>query len=340
MTAHDLVKQNPCPPLIGRHGWIWFMACMCHEQDIPREEAESAIRAGLSRAETHPAEVSDTVRNAYARAEKKSSQDMTVLLNGVTIRRSELKYHLPSLEEAVRDVPPIDPDYLEAQCSGMNWDHDPVDLMCLWAEREGECIMAFDRMDSKVPAVMLRKGVDGNELLQPTSKKVGCEWQLIDDEDSVRQGLVQNEWPLGFWWLPQPVDGQWSGDPIDPTRRSCRSYFNVLDFRWLVLESDQAPADLWLRYLVTLPGVGLITTSGGKSIHALIRVDQPTREAYNKLVERYKYRFIRLGADPLSLSAVRLTRLPGCFRAEKNLRQTLLYLNPNAKAGGEPIWKT
>lgn len=193
-------------------------------------------------------------------------------------------------------------------------------------------------MDSKLPAIMLRKGFDGSELLQPAKKKVGCAWEPVEDA-GVREALAKNEWPKGFWWLPQPVDGKWTHDTLNPDQVSCRSHFNVLSFRWLVLESDQAPADLWLRYLVTLPGVGLITTSGGKSIHALIRVDQPTREAYNRIVERHKYRFIRLGADPLSLSAVRLTRLPGCYRAEKKQRQTLLYLNPYAKPGGAAIWK-
>jgi hypothetical protein len=36
---------------------------------------------------------------------------------------------------------------------------------------------------------------------------------------------------------------------------------------------------------------------------------------------------VTLGADRKAISAVRLTRLPGCERAEKRSVQTLLYLN-------------
>ena len=336
MTAAELVKQNPCPPVVNRHGWIWYVACLCQETGVPRDEAEEAIREGLSRPETGPTEVSDTVKNAYAR-EPGKGKDQTVLLNGQSVRKSELKYSEACLEEAVRDVPFIDADYLR-EVSHTDLSEDAVDILCLWAEKDGEHILGFDRMDSKFPAILLRKGFDGNELCQPANKKLGCAWETVDDA-SVRETLSTKEWQKGFWWLPQPVDGKWSISATDPDNKSCRSHFNVLSFRWLVLESDQAPADLWLRYLVTLPGVGLITTSGGKSIHALIRVDQPTRESYNRIIERHKYRFIRLGADPLSLSAVRLTRLPGCYRAEKKQRQTLLYLNPEARPGGDPIWR-
>jgi len=44
---------------------------------------------------------------------------------------------------------------------------------------------------------------------------------------------------------------------------------------------------------------------------------------------------VTLGVDGQVLTAVRLSRLPGCYRDDRI--QELLYLNPDAD--GEPIWK-
>lgn len=335
MTAVELIRQNPCPSHINRHGWIWHMACLCQEMSIPLAEAESAIRGGLSRPETGPTEVSDTVRNAYARPLTGETTEKTVLLDGDPVRVKELKYDAPSLARAVRDIPPISPAWLRERSPASPNTH-PVDIMRRWVENNGEHVMAFDRMDSKTPALLVARDASGTHLLQSKTNRTGSDWEPAPEED-VREAFNTQEWPLGFWWLPQPVDGRWSTAEATGTR-SCRSHFNVLAFRWLVLESDEAPPGLWLRYVVTLPGVGLVTTSGGKSIHALLRVDQTTREGFNRIVEKHKRHFVRLGADPLSLSAVRLTRLPGCFRKEKDQWQKLLYYNPDARPGGKAIW--
>ena len=51
--------------------------------------------------------------------------------------------------------------------------------------------------------------------------------------------------PRGCWYLTQPVDGRFHDNPRtgNPSRRSAES---VLRWKWALLESDQAPADLWL----------------------------------------------------------------------------------------------
>ena len=78
--------------------------------------------------------------------------------------------------------------------------------------------------------------------------------------------------------------------------------------------------------------------SGGKSIHAWLRINLPDRAAWDKLVRYELYgetgRLTRLGADRACCNPARLSRLPGHYRrdtAEAPGRwQRLLYLNPDA----------
>jgi hypothetical protein len=145
----------------------------------------------------------------------------------------------------------------------------------------------------------------------------------------------------GAWFLSNPV----SGDPIkaerlknetNPDGKSYRAEENLTSFKYLVLESDEAPPDLWLSALVQLPlPIVSIVTSGGKSIHALARIDAANGEHWRAIKQRIGPALVTLGADKNALTAVRLTRLPGSYRAEKGKWQELLYLNPHAD--GTPI---
>ncbi len=137
--------------------------------------------------------------------------------------------------------------------------------------------------------------------------------------------------PNGVWFLTNPVDGKWKQN--DTCNRSRRSWQNITAFRYLLLESDQADPAHWLRALVQMPlRIATIYTSGGKSIHALVRLDAASREEWNEAAARLKPILTLLGADPKSMSAVRLSRLPGCQRGEPDRLQRLLYLNPTPEA--------
>ncbi len=139
----------------------------------------------------------------------------------------------------------------------------------------------------------------------------------------------------GIWFLANPVDAQWREierlkRPENPKGRTRRAEENVVAFRYLVLESDTAPPDLWLQALVQLPlPVTSIVTSGGKSLHALIRLDAENGAHWRELRDKLARPLILLGCDPATMTPVRLTRLPGCYRAEKGRWQELLYLNPS-----------
>lgn len=155
----------------------------------------------------------------------------------------------------------------------------------------------------------------------------------------------------GVWILCQPVDGKTYPNPrnIDvktglpiPSRRSEES---VTSWRYLVIESDKANPRDWMGALVQLPlAIAAIYTSGGRSIHALVRLNAPSKHEWDSVARAMKPILVTLGADGKSLSAVRQTRLPGCFREgkiddeteeytrfPKPVLQKLLYLNPDPR---------
>jgi hypothetical protein len=156
--------------------------------------------------------------------------------------------------------------------------------------------------------------------------------------------------PLGAWFLAQPVTGKWALNPNNREEDGSpkigrRHGACITSWRFLLLESDQAPPELWLRALVLLPlPIVALYTSGGKSIHALARVDANSKESWDMLRDDLVPILCPLGADPAAMTAVRLTRLPGAIRHGSRGKdgkmkpfpapclQRLLYLNPKATA--------
>jgi len=120
-------------------------------------------------------------------------------------------------------------------------------------------------------------------------------------------------------------------------RPSFRADACVKSFRFAVAEFDDLSRDDQIRFwwAVELPICALID-SGGKSLHAWIRVDGVQTEArWTDLVERQLFGgyLVPLGCDAACRNEARLSRLPGHFRAEKGRWQRLLYLAPE----GRPI---
>jgi len=154
----------------------------------------------------------------------------------------------------------------------------------------------------------------------------------------------------GVWWLVQPVTGAWlpnvnRRDRAGNVQLSRRHGACVTGWPYLVLESDEAPADLWLRALVQLPfPIVAAYTSGGRSVHALVRVNTESKAEWDAVRDDLLPIVCPLGADAAALSAVRLSRLPGCLRYGKRDRdgklqkydrprsQRLVWLNPDAPA--------
>jgi hypothetical protein len=146
--------------------------------------------------------------------------------------------------------------------------------------------------------------------------------------------------PEGVWFLVQPVSGAWE-IKVDVTMATAttarethpkytrRSQQNVTAWRYFVLESDELSAVDWLRVLVhsALP-IAAIYTSGKRSIHALVKIEVPSKSTWDAAKKTLISLVCPLGADPAALTAVRLSRLPCCMRG--NEQQRLLYLDPGA----------
>jgi hypothetical protein len=137
----------------------------------------------------------------------------------------------------------------------------------------------------------------------------------------------------GVWFMIQPVDGQWHFNPRQG-HESRRSEESVTSWRYAILESDEVPASDWLKILVQLPvPIQAIYSSGGDSVHALVRVNARSKEHWDQIMRRTLLpRLAPLGVDPGALTAVRLSRLPGCHRGETGRNQELYYLNPRPEA--------
>lgn len=155
----------------------------------------------------------------------------------------------------------------------------------------------------------------------------------------------------GVWFLPQPVDGEYHPNPrTEGSKMSRRSEESCLRFPFLVLESDTAPLREWLGCLVQLPlRIVAIYTSGGRSVHAMVRVSAQTKSQWDKIKVSMAPGLnflVTNGLDKGVLSAVRLSRLPQARREGKAVEnadgswsyeryqapqlQKLLYLNPEA----------
>ena len=140
--------------------------------------------------------------------------------------------------------------------------------------------------------------------------------------------------------LINPVDGAFG--PNENGRQSRRSAANITSWRYLLIESDNAEFTDWLAALVQMPlPISAIYTSGGRSTHALIRVDAESKAHWDIITADLKPALMVLGADSGAMTAVRLSRLPCCERLGRTDRhgvynrfsdgprlQRLLYLNP------------
>lgn len=160
---------------------------------------------------------------------------------------------------------------------------------------------------------------------------------------AVKSALPINGGKNGVWFLSNPVSLGWEPNPRKGGEKGRRCKECVTDWKYLVLESDDAPGELWLKLLAMFPvAIRAIYSSGGRSWHALVVVDRETWADMDGLLKGnprgksvcsrvgVKKQWAIVGADPGALTPVRLTRLPGCYR--NGVEQRLIYLNPHPSA--------
>jgi len=178
-----------------------------------------------------------------------------------------------------------------------------------------------------------------NSLYRPREKTLvftdfQSQGQIVFEAGTVWSPPLPTEAQEGAWFLINPVDGAFYPNPRQENKPSRRSEESITSWRYLLLESDVADQNDWLSCLAQLPlKIVAIYSSGGKSIHALVRLDATSKADWDRQRNEIKPIVVTLGADESALTAVRLSRLPGVRRGEK--LQRLLYLNPDAT--GAPI---
>ncbi len=150
------------------------------------------------------------------------------------------------------------------------------------------------------------------------------------------EALAVANLPDGIIYLPNSITGQ----PVtkDGGKQSWRSKKNVNRFEYHVFEADVLTKLEQRKLLAVLPlPIVAIFFSGGKSYHALIRVnlENPTREDWQKWVERLKKPLVELGADISMFQIQQPCRLPQCHRGSE--LQRLIYFNPEPILEGS-LW--
>ena len=109
-------------------------------------------------------------------------------------------------------------------------------------------------------------------------------------------------------------------NPVRPglDDRTAATDEGVAAFRHALVEFDSASLEQQFAIvLATRLPVSAVVYSGGKSLHAWVRVDAPDRETYNQRVAAIHALPLLAGMDTKNKNPARLSRLPGARRGDK-----------------------
>lgn len=144
---------------------------------------------------------------------------------------------------------------------------------------------------------------------------------------SIERALGAYDREAGAWVRFNPLNGQ-------GVRNS-----DVADFRYALVESDSLPKDRQLALVraLELPCAAVVD-SGGKSVHAIVRVDARDYAEYRQRVDQL-YEVCRrngLEPDPQNKNPSRLSRMPGATRGDSQQR---LLSGPCGRATWAEWWE-
>ena len=286
---------NPCPASgQGCHGWMFGAAHALVANQYDNEFIDNWITHHLQR-DPQPREIADTVAKVRAEAEGLIEPQPKVSLKREKDedRLTALTAEGPLSVEEFRQSSPVDPTTVTTHAF----------LSALYGDRHN---LIFTEQQSQGLTV----------------------WNKNLPEKATAAAVTNNT--EGAWIMVNPVTGAYKSiERIG--KRSRRAEENLVAYEYILVESDSVDMELWLRVLtkLDLPIVS-VTTSGSKSAHALVRVGQKDRDGYLLKASEIADLVVPLGADPAAMSAVRLTRVPGCVRSDTGKAQELIWFNPEA----------
>ncbi len=150
--------------------------------------------------------------------------------------------------------------------------------------------------------------------------------ERIEKHNNIAEVIGDTDPRAGAWIRFNPLDGQ--GIKND----------NVTDYRYALVESDSIPIERQNAIIrqLELP-VACLVYSGGKSVHAIVRIEAPDLPEYKRRVE-YLYKICEkngLKVDTQNKNPSRLSRMPGVIR--NGHKQFLMDTNIGKKSWDE--WK-
>ncbi len=296
-----------CPSAgAGVHGWILSCANLAAFAGVSPADAERDILAAMSRPPSPSAEVGAAVRKAYA----EHKPGMAFTPRSIAPAKPKPK-PMTAAAFIARGDGATEADWHEASPLRLDWEPGPRDaaalLRCLY--RPAERVFCGERYG-------------GGEGV-----RMAADWIAAFDDGR----------PVPPHFIPNPLTGR--EHPLADGKPSRRGDSAVAGFLYAVAEFDgmdkASQLALWWGFR-SAPIVALID-SGGKSVHAILRVDCETRADWEREVEGKLFPrvLVPLGCDPACRNEARLSRLPGHYRAEKGAWQRLLYLNPEGTPRNE-----
>ena len=139
-------------------------------------------------------------------------------------------------------------------------------------------------------------------------------------------GAIIGDWPeeCGAWIRFNPLDGKGVADS------------NVTAYRYALVESDEISIErqFTIYHELELP-IAAMVHSGGKSLHAIVKIDAPDFREYQKRVDFLYVVFKKkgLGIDRQKRNPSRLSRLPGAIR--NGIPQRLIETNTGKASWAE-----
>ena len=296
-----------CPPGgSGVHGWLLSVANLAAISDVPPLEAEAEILRAMRRKPSPSGEVSSAIRKAYAEHNPNAPRGQYAPVRAMPTKPKAKP--LTAARLIAKGDGADEAAWWEASPYRIDWEPGPMDAVALLETlyAPGAFVFCGERY--------------GAEVL------TAAHWI-----ERFKSGS-----PLPPHWIPNPLTGD--EHPLPDGKLSRRGDSAVASFRFAVAEFDgMSKADqlaFWWGYRAA--PIAALIDSGGKSVHAILKVDAHGVDAWEADIERKLFGqvLVPLGCDRACRNEARLSRLPGHFRREKNAWQRLLYLDPTGTGRG------
>lgn len=307
MKYEELKTQCPASGS-GVHSWMMALANIGARSGIDPHIVAEDIKAGMTRTENPASEVADTVAKAYKEKGETYTPDVKTpeerAFEREQVERMQARSFLRIAGEPVSSKELIDASPVDVRVPVAGYESHMAAKLLLYLYGREELLWCGEMHD----------GLEGVQTVETWAERFLC------CEDV----------PPHF--IPNPMTGK--PGKTKGGKESFRCDDTIADWRYALFEVDHPDITLghqaafWLKQIRKEDGIPVeaITYSGGKSLHAIIRVDCKSEMQWDKDVRNGAFPvWMRMGADKSCRNPSRLSRLPGHKRDGERL-QTLLWL--------------